>query len=167
MTKAWCGTFIHIYLTLLASVARQTDAGELISRYSTCTSIGTRLRCTGINPLAILSCVTWRTDTLVRFLAVGMTSSSIQAGLGHVAEVRFRVLTILSREPWSTFAGSLSYQRRSFTSSPVLTGIAFAGVSVLTVVSKKAFSTLAISCTILIRNALSLINTGLGIIHTL
>lgn len=56
LTKAWCGTFIHIYLTLLASVARQTDAGELISRYSTCTSIGTRLRCTGINPLAILSC---------------------------------------------------------------------------------------------------------------
>lgn len=56
LTKAWCGTFIHIYLTLLASVARQTDAGELISRYSTCTSVGTRLRCTGINPLAILSC---------------------------------------------------------------------------------------------------------------
>lgn len=87
------------------------------------------------------TCVTWRTDTLICFLAVGMTSSSIPAGLGHVAEVRFRVLTILSCEPWSTFAGSLSYQRRSFTSSPVLTGIAFAGVSVLTVVSKKAFST--------------------------
>lgn len=87
------------------------------------------------------TCVTWRTDTLVRFLAVGMTSSSIQAGLGHVAEVWFRVLTILSCEPWSTFAGSLSYQRCSFTSSPVLTGIAFTRVSVLTVVSKKAFST--------------------------
>lgn len=56
LTKAWCGTFIHIYLTLLASVARQTDAGELISRYSTCTSIGTRLRCTGINPLTIFPC---------------------------------------------------------------------------------------------------------------
>lgn len=88
-----------------------------------------------------LTCVTWRTDTLVGFLAVGMTSSSIQAGLGHVAEVRFGILTFLSREPWSTFAGSLSYQRRSFTSSPVLTGIAFTRVSVLTVVSKKAFST--------------------------
>ena len=56
LTKTWCGTFIHIYLTLLASVARQTDTGELISGYSTCTSIGTRLRCTGINPLAVLSC---------------------------------------------------------------------------------------------------------------
>jgi len=56
LTKARRRTFIHIYLTLLASVASQTDAGELISRYSACTSIGTRLRCTGINPLAILSC---------------------------------------------------------------------------------------------------------------
>lgn len=87
------------------------------------------------------TCVTWRADTLIGVLAMGMTSSSVQTGLGHVAEVRFRVLTILSREPRSTFAGGLSYQRCSFTSSPVLTGIAFAGVSVLTVVSKKAFST--------------------------
>lgn len=87
------------------------------------------------------TCVTWRTDTLIRFLAVGMTSSSVQAGLGHVAEVWFGVLTILSREPWSTFAGSLSYQGCSFTSSPILTGIAFTRVSVLTVISKKAFST--------------------------
>lgn len=87
------------------------------------------------------TCVTWRTDTLIRLLAVGMTSSSVQAGLGHVAAVRLRVLTILSREPRGTFAGGLSYQRRSFTSSPVLTGIALAGVSVLTVVSEKTFST--------------------------
>lgn len=87
------------------------------------------------------TCVTWRADTLVGVLAVGMTSSSIQTRLGYVAEVRFRVLTILSREARSTLAGGLSYQRCSFTGSPVLTGIAFAGVSVLTVVSKKAFST--------------------------
>lgn len=90
------------------------------------------------------TCVTWRTDTLVCFLAVGMTSASVQAGLGHIADVRFRVLTVLSREPWSTLAGSLSYQRCRFTGSPILTGIAFTGVSVLTVVSKKAFSTPAI-----------------------
>lgn len=56
LTKAWCGAFVHVYLTLVASVARHADAGELISRYSTCTSIGTRLRRTGIDPLAILSC---------------------------------------------------------------------------------------------------------------
>lgn len=167
LAQAWRGTFIHIYLTLLASVASQAGAGELISRHSACTPIGTRLRCTGINPLAFLSCETWKTDTLVRVLAVGVTSASIQAGLGHVAKVRFRVLTFLPRESRSTLAGRFSYQGCSFTSSPILTGIAFTGVSVLTVVSKKAFSTLAISCTILIWNALSLINTWLGIIHTL
>lgn len=87
------------------------------------------------------TCETWKTDTLVRVLAVGVTSASVQAGLGHVAKVRFRVLTFLPRESWSTLARWFSYQGCSFTSSPVLTGIAFTGVSVLTVVSKKAFST--------------------------
>lgn len=68
LTKARCGTFIHIYLTLMASVARQTGAGELISRHSTCASIGTRLRCTGINPLAILSCRIRQSTILIKKL---------------------------------------------------------------------------------------------------
>lgn len=87
------------------------------------------------------TCETWKTDTLIRVLAVGVTSASVLAGLGHVAEVRFRVLTFLPCESWSTLAGWFSYQGCSFTGSPVLTGVAFTGVSILTVVSKKAFST--------------------------
>lgn len=83
------GTLVHVRLTPLARVARQAGAGELISRHGACTSIGTRLGCAGINPLAFLSCEAWQTDALVRVLAVGVTSAPVQAGLGHVAEVRF------------------------------------------------------------------------------
>lgn len=89
LAQPWCGTFVHVCLAPLASVARRAGAGELISRHSACTSIGTRLRCAGINPLAFLSCETWDTDALVRILAMGVTSASVKAGLGHVAEVRF------------------------------------------------------------------------------
>lgn len=35
------------------------------------------------------TCETWKTDTLVGILAMGVTSASVQAGLRHVAEVRF------------------------------------------------------------------------------
>lgn len=35
------------------------------------------------------TCETWKTDTLIRVLAMGVTSASVQAGLGHIAEVRF------------------------------------------------------------------------------
>lgn len=87
------------------------------------------------------TCETWKTDTLVGILAMGVTSASVQAGLGHVAEVRFWVLALLPRESWSTLASWFSYQGRSFTGSPVLAGVAFTGVSVLTVVPKKSFST--------------------------
>lgn len=55
LAQARCGTFIHIYLTLLASVASQAGAGELISRHGACTPVGTRLRRAGIDPLAFLS----------------------------------------------------------------------------------------------------------------
>lgn len=55
LAQAWRGTFVHVCLAPLASVARRAGAGELISRHSACTSIGTRLRCAGINPLAFLS----------------------------------------------------------------------------------------------------------------
>lgn len=89
LAQRWHGTFVHVCLTPLASVACQAAAGELISRHSACTSVGTRLRCAGIDPLAFLSCETWKTDTLIGVLAVGVTSASVQAGLGHVAEVRF------------------------------------------------------------------------------
>lgn len=68
LAQAWRGTFIHIYLTLLASVASQAGAGELISRHSACTSIGTRLRCTGINPLTFLSCRKSRQSNKMLFL---------------------------------------------------------------------------------------------------
>lgn len=49
------GTLIHIFLTLLPSVASQAGAGELISRHTAGASVGTRLRRAGINPLAFLS----------------------------------------------------------------------------------------------------------------
>lgn len=83
------GTFVHVYLTLLAAVASQAGAGELISRHGACTPVGTRLRSAGINPLAFLPCETWKTDTLVGVLALRVTSAPVQTGLGHVAEVRF------------------------------------------------------------------------------
>lgn len=87
------------------------------------------------------TCETWKTDTLICVLAVGVTSASVQAGLGHVAQVGLRVLAFLPRESRGTLAGWFSYQGCSFTGSPVLAGVAFTGVSVLAVVSKKAFST--------------------------
>lgn len=55
LAQSWRGALVHVYLTLLTSVASQAGARELISRHSACTSVGTRLRCAGINPLAFLS----------------------------------------------------------------------------------------------------------------
>lgn len=49
------GALVHVRLAPLARVARRAGAGELISRHGAGTSVGTRLGCAGIDPLAFLS----------------------------------------------------------------------------------------------------------------